>query len=93
MSLFLNSVPFIYLSIQELKPYYFNYGSMIMSTEIKTHNIKAVSFSFICGLTEDYNLGESLSDSSEELLRSGKGVSQHICDFGKGVCAIQHISW
>ena len=56
-----SSVPFIYLSIQELKPYYFNYGSMIMSTEIKTHNIKAVSFSFICGLTEDYNLGDSIA--------------------------------
>ena len=68
MGLFLDSLLF-HLSIQELKPYYFNYyGSMIMSTEIKTQNIKAVSSSFICRLTEDYNLGESLSDSSEELL-------------------------
>ena len=42
-----SSVPFIYLSIQELKPYYFNYGSMIMSTEIKTHNMRVVNFSFL----------------------------------------------
>ena len=37
-------------------------------TEIKTHHVKAVSFSLIGDLTEDCSQGDSLSDSSEELL-------------------------
>lgn len=34
--------------------------------------------SFIWGLTEDYSPGDSISDSSEELLRRLRGGSQYI---------------
>ena len=63
-----------------------------LSTEGKTRNMRAVSFSFTWELTEDYSLGDSLSYSSEELLQRGRGRNQHICDFGEGVCAIKHTS-
>ena len=44
-------------------------------TKVKTHNVRAVGFSFIWGLAEDY----SLSDSSEELLgRAGGEVCIHV---------------
>ena len=55
-------------------------------------NVGAVSFSYIWGLTEDCSLGDSLSDSSEELFQRGKRGGQHICDFGEGVCAVKHTS-
>ena len=37
------------------------------------HNMRAMSFRFIGGLTEDYNLGNSLSESSGELFQRVKG--------------------
>ena len=64
-----------------------------MLTEIKTHNGRAVSFSFIWGLTKDYSLGNviavALRNCSKEV---GEGY-QYICDFGKGVRAIKSTSW
>ena len=40
---------------------------------------------FYLGQNEDYSLGDSVSDRSEELLqRSGGTGSQYICDFGEG---------
>lgn len=43
--------------------------------------------------TEDYTLGDSLSERPEELLRRGKRGDQHICDFGEGgTCNQAHIS-
>ena len=53
-------------------------------------NVRAVSFSFIWGLIEDYSTGDSLSDSSEELLRRGGVGGQHICNSGEGARAIKH---
>ena len=54
------------------------------STDIKIHNVRAMSLSFIAGLIKDYSPRYSLSDGSEELFQRGKGESQYICDFGKG---------
>ena len=43
--------------------------------------------------TEDYTLGDSLSERPEELLWRGKRGDQHICDFGEGgTCNQAHIS-
>ena len=39
---------------------------------------------------ENYSLGDSLSDSSDELLGRGKGRGQYTCDFGKGGHATKH---
>jgi len=36
------------------------------------------------GQREGYSPGNSISDSSEELLQRGKGEGQYICDFGEG---------
>ena len=44
------------------------------------------------GLTEDYSPGDSLSDSSEELLQRGGERGQHESDFGEGVGVIRHTS-
>ena len=44
----------------------------------KTHNLKAVSYALFQDLTEDYSLGDSLSDSSEELFQRGKEESGYI---------------
>ena len=43
-------------------------GSVCRLKEKKLHNMRALSFSFIGWITEDYNQGDNLSDSSEELL-------------------------
>ena len=46
---------------------------------------------FYLGQNEDCSLGDSISDSSEKLLR-GRREGQHICDFGEGgVHAIRYI--
>ena len=37
------------------------------------HSLKVVSEALLEDLTEGYNLGDSLSGSSEELLQRGKG--------------------
>lgn len=51
-------------------------GGIIAMAEIKMHNLRAVSFGFIWGLTEDCTPGDSLSASSEKLLqRGGRQVS------------------
>ena len=42
------------------------------------HSLKVVSEVLLEDLTEDYNLGDSLSDSSEELLQRGKGGVRHM---------------
>ena len=39
----------------------------LLSIEKKTPNMRAVSFSFLEGLTEDHSPGDSLSDRSEQL--------------------------
>ena len=54
------------------------------------HNMRAVSFSFIGRLSEDYSPGHSCSDSSEELCQRGKERSQCIRDFGERVCVTKH---
>ena len=41
-------------------------------SERKRHNVTSVSLSFIQGLTVDYSLGDSLSDSSKEVLQRGR---------------------
>ena len=47
---------------------------------------------FYLGQNEDYSLGDSISDSSEELVQRGRGEGQYRCDFGEGgVHAIKHI--
>ena len=60
-----------------------NFPSAV-STDIKIHNVRAMTFSFIGGLIEDYSPRYSLSDGSEELFQRGKGDSQYICDPGEG---------
>ena len=60
-----------------------------MWTEIKIHNVRAMSFSLIWGLTKDYSLGDSLS----ALRNCSEEVDQYICDLGKGVHALEHTSW
>ena len=42
------------------------------------HSLKVVSEVLLEDLTEDYNLGDNLSDSSEELLQRGKGGVRHM---------------
>lgn len=42
------------------------------------HKVRAVSFSLIWGLTEDYSPGDNLSDSHEELLPRGGWKSGYI---------------
>ena len=42
------------------------------------HSLKVVSEALLEDLTEGYNLGDSLSDSSEELLQRGKGGVGHV---------------
>ena len=66
---------------------------MVLSTKIKTHNVRAVSFSFIWGLTEDYSLGDSLSDVLRDLLREVGGEISICVIFGEGVCSVKHTSW
>ena len=51
-----------------------------------------MSFSFMWGLTEDYSPGDSLSDSSEELLQRGGVEGPYICEFGEGARAIKRTS-
>lgn len=55
--------------------------------------MRAMSFRFIGGLTEDYNLGNSLSESSGELFQRVKGEDQYISGFGEEVHAAKHTSW
>ena len=57
-------------------------------TAVKVHNVRAVSFSFIWGLTEDCAPGDCLSDGSEELLWRGK----HIPHLGDGY-AVKYTFW
>ena len=47
-----------------------------MSTEKKMHNLKAENYVLFGGLTEDYNLGYKISESSEGLFRRGKGGTE-----------------
>ena len=54
-------------------------------TEITVRNVRAESFSFIWGLTENYSLGDRPTASFEDLLPMGRQGGWHICDFGKGV--------
>ena len=56
------------------------------------HNVGGMSFSFMWGLTEDYSPGDSLSDSSEELLQRGGVEGPYICEFGEGARAIKRTS-
>ena len=52
--------------------------------EIKMHSVGALSVTYIWRLTEGYSLGDSLSDSSEELFQRNKGEGgPHICDAGR----------
>ena len=56
------------------------------------HNLKVEKYVLFGGQNEDYSLGDSISDSSEKLLQSGRGEGQYTCDFGeRGVHAIKHI--
>ena len=56
---------------------------MPMSTEKKMHNLKVASHILFRDLTEDYILGDSLSDSSEELFQRSKGGLEYWGVFGK----------
>lgn len=42
------------------------------------HSLRVVSEVLLEDLTEDYNVGDSLSDSSKELLQRGKGGARHM---------------
>lgn len=42
------------------------------------HSLRVVSEVLLEDLTEDYNVGDSLSDSSKELLQRGKGGVRHM---------------
>ena len=55
--------------------------SLLVNCRRKTHNIRVVSFSIIQGLTEDYSLGDSLSDSSGELFQRGRGAASVCMSF------------
>ena len=45
------------------------------------HNVRAVSFICFHRLIEDYSPGDSLSDTSEELIQRDKGGGARICEF------------
>jgi len=51
----------------------------ILSTEEKRHNLKVENYVLFGVPTEDLNLRDGLSDSSEELVRRGKEVAR-ICE-------------
>ena len=58
----------------------------------KAHNLRAVS-SVYWGVTEDYSLGDNLSDSFVNcLLQMLREVSVYMI-LVKGVCAIKHTCW
>lgn len=42
------------------------------------HSLRVVSEVLLEDLTEDYNVGDSLSDNSKELLQRGKGGVRHM---------------
>ena len=42
---------------------------------------------------EDYNLEDSLSESSENSSEEVQGEAGGICEFDEGVCAIKPSSW
>ena len=47
---------------------------------------------FYLGQNEDYSSGDSMSDSSKQLLQRARKEGQYICSFGEGgVYAIKHI--
>ena len=52
-----------------------------------------VASNFYLGQNEDYSPGDSISESSEELLQRGSGGGgQYRCDFAEGgVHALEHI--
>ena len=54
-----------------------------MSTEKNLHNLKVENYDLFGGLTEDYRLGYSLSDSSEELFKRGKERASIYRSFAK----------
>lgn len=64
-----------------------------MLTEIKTYNGRAVSFSFIWGLTKDYSLGNSIAVALRNCSKDVGEGNQYTCDFGKGVRTIKSTSW
>ena len=47
---------------------------MLLSTI--TRNLKVENYVLFGGITEDYGLGDSLSDSSAELFQRGKGEAR-----------------
>ena len=60
------------------------------------HNVRVLS-SDLFGTNEDCSLGDSISDSSEEMLQKGKGkglryIYIYRYDFGEGAHATKHIS-
>ena len=58
------------------------------------HNMRAVSLSFIQGLTEDYSPGDSLSVALREQLQRGRGeASLYMNFFGLEIHAVKHTSW
>ena len=47
---------------------------------------------FYWGQNEDYSSGDSISDSSKQLLQSARKKGKYICDFGEeGIYAFKHI--
>lgn len=57
----------------------------LVSTERKPHAVRAVSLNFNQGLIADYSLENSFSDSSEELLQTGREERQYLKNFSKQV--------
>ena len=56
----------------------------------KMHNLKAENYALFGELVEDLSLGGSLSDSSEGLLRRGKGRARIYRSFVKNKPGIEH---
>ena len=66
--------------------------AVVVSTEKKCTTWE-LWVKFYWGQNEDYSLGDSISESSEELLQRGRRKVSVICDFSEGGRAVKHTCW